>query len=644
MKTIHSLIWLLILASIHSCVSVKSTFEEQYTTKIPFKPDEHAVMSADGNSIFLIGTTHNLLSTRTRISKVRATNGESEWNTPVSRLGDMVGVPSNIIVIENKNIALLFGTRPGNSLRRTQYIISAIDMQTQKELWSYKQSSGSISMGGLYLDKNQSFVVQTQDGMQSFDILTGEVLWKLEGMSSRVNIGRFSLTLSSAQDINFIYLESMERLLLEVHGKSSLINPYTGQFEWQIEDEIGSYLDADIFETHGLAVFYGRDLSANRQVSSSANTSNRTLNTLSGVSNRLQSASGRGAQNSPIIMVDLKTGRLVWRNQYYTNGQQQVYLTQDKLLISGIVSYAFDVKTGEKTWQNVTDDRLSREGILGTFAEFTGIDYTSDRHTMKEAVVIDNTLFVVFPEMLEEGGNRNHVSLRAYDYITGEQLWKTDGQRQEVRNMFFERGILFVVLNGRFARASRMIAIDPYSGEQLYEIDARQTLNQNLIFTDDIIYTLGLSGNLTMYDIRTGEVLERERLGRFVSDVIDMQDRLLVVYRTSGGQTMAFHNRNTFQLIEQVEVPFYSRTMFTVNNKLFMVREEPQFKGIVHLDLNTMQVYGHATISTSGSKSSKNKPGNVILDPYRFMVSADGQHLYLIRKKKLVQYSLTPQS
>jgi outer membrane protein assembly factor BamB len=636
-KNIITILSVGLLFVAQSCTSIKSTFKEEYTTKIKFKPDQYAIMSTDNQSIFLIGTTSNFLSSGTKISKVNAADGQTEWSEGVHKLGDMEKIPGNIIVIDDKNIALMFAIKPGSTFKSPEYKISAFDMKTKKQLWSRSEKSRSYSMGGLYLPQNNSFMIQTPDGMQAFDISTGQILWNIDGLSTRLNIGRLSLRLDGG-NVNFIYIESMERLLMEVKGKVTLINPFTGKFEWQLEEEIGSPLDADIFDDAGKAVFYGRVLSNRNQ--DAARPTSGGGSTLSTLASRAISGSGRGAQNSPIMLVDLHTGRITWQNNFYSNGQKQLLITHNKLLVTGIVSYAFDLKSGEKTWQNVTDERLRREGVLGMFAEFTGIDYTSDRHRTRDAIVIDNSVFVVFPEILEQGGNRNHISIRLYDFVTGEMLWKTEPERLEVREMFFEKGILFVIANGRFARASKMIALDPYSGKKLYEIDSRETFGRNLIFTEQVIYTLSVTGSLSVYDIRTGVIIERERLGRFVVDVVDMQDKLMVVYQSNRGQTIAFHDRNTFNILGQVDVPFYSKNIFMANNKLFMVQENPNFKGLIHLDFDKLEVYDHLTISNSGTKKSKIDNRNVILDPYKFIISNDASHLYLVRKKKLVRYSI----
>jgi hypothetical protein len=632
----------------YSCgPSIKATFSEEYTTKVKIAPNQSPFFSTDGEALFISGVSHfHLFGSQTNITKVSLKDGQTQWASGVHKLGDVSKMPQNIVYLEDVNIALVFDRTDASisNQYRSTFKISAIDLMSKKALWNISKQGSGFSSGGFYFPDNKSYMIQTPTGLESLDVMTGKVLWQINNVTSRFNFGARRLSLSKGAASNITYLEEMDRVLLRIDNKVSLLNQYNGVLEWQIEDNIGNITDADIIEDRRYAVFYGRKLSDNNTGASQAQRVGSSG--LERVATRMVDGLSRGAQESPIILVDLETGRILWRNSFYMNGQYKINIAHNKLLVSGIIAYAFDLQTGESTWQNVTNERLGREGIRGLFSEFTGIDYTSDRvgSRVKDPIIIDNSIFVVFPEIFEQGGNRNHVSIRLYNFLTGEMVWKTEGSRMEVRDMYFKSGILFLVVNGQFARASKLIAIDPYTGKTMYEIDARMPLSFKTIITEEIIYMVTVSNNLNLYNIRNGQLIQREHLGRSVSDIFDMGDKLMVVYRNSimtnnRSSIIAFHDRNSFNLINQMTVPFFSSDMVSINDQLFMTTEEPNFKAIAHLDLNKMELFGYATISANGSKRVNGV--ETILDPYHFILSRDGKNIYLAKKKNIVKYQLS---
>jgi hypothetical protein len=631
---------------ITSCAEVKSTFQQEYTAKIPYPPSQSIAVSSDNASVYMTGITNPNVSItrRAELSRLDAATGKMTWSEGVNKLGDMVKEPKNTILIPELDIALVFGEAESAGIAaKAHFKVSAIDMKSQTALWNRTERSSGYSFGGMFLPQNQSFMIQTPDGLEAFDLRTGKVLWSLQGLSTKANIGTMSLRLMAAEDINFYYVKSLDRILLEVKDRVSLLNPFTGAIEWQAEDNIGSYLDADIFDEEGYAVFYGRSFSSNRNevASSPANTDGSVLGMMAG---RAVVAMAKSVQSYPVMFIDLKTGRVNWRSSFYSNGQKQVTLTPEKLLISGLVSFAFDRASGEKTWQNVSDQRLSREGLLSLLGEFTGIDYSAERHKTKPAPVVGSSIFTVYPDVFDEGGKRRLVSIRSYDFMSGTLNWKTEPSEMEIRDMYLRSGMLFVIHNGKHGRASRITAIDPYTGQQRYQIDLRDPFRNELTFTDNHIYALSV-GALTIFDIRTGEKADLNRLSGFVADVQDQGDYLLVAYSGKNGTLLGFHDRNTFRVLNQIEVPFYSRDLRTVNNKQFMVRESKDFKGIIHLDLNPAkpQVFGYASVG-----ANKNNPQiygtttSSLTAPYQFVLSNDGNTLYSIQKKNIVRYSIKP--
>jgi len=625
--------------ALSSCVQVKSTFDVDYTTQLKVSAANQMVITPTNESVILVGHPSSLINKQhTAISRVETANGHTQWAERVHRLGDVVSTPSNVIIIEEENIALIFGYTKGTLLSPVRYQISAIDLMSQKQLWSREERSGSgYSSNGFYLPKNKSLVIQTPDGMQSFDVKTGNVLWDINDLSFNVNFGGISLRLLQSTNVNFLYIEELDRFLLQADSKIYLFNPYTGKSDWDIQS-IGDIRDAALFIEDGFAVFYGS--TGQRTAQSMTNTQS---NDVLGVATRAISAVSSGLRLSPIYLLDLNTGQVKWRNDYHTNGQSKVLLVDNKLLLTGLVTYTFDIETGEKLWQNVSSEELNKEGVFSVFAEFTGFDLSASGKTVKEAQVVGNSIFVIYPELFDNRARRNQVSIRLYDFEKGELIWKTDPQRVVVRDFFFQSGLIFVLIDGKFSRSSKLLALDPYTGDQMYEIETREPLN-NLVFTDELVFHTNVLGELRIYHLRNGEVLETESLGKSVVDIMDMDDKIMVVYNSfKSGMILAFHDRNNFGVISHVQLPFYSRNFETINNQFFIKVDGDKIKGIAHVDLNKMELVDFISVSAKGKKTVKGQSRNIILDPYHLLIDSEAKHLYAIEKKKLVRYGIKPQ-
>jgi outer membrane protein assembly factor BamB len=618
-----------------SCVKVKSTFVENYKTKVKISPSEQVVIMPSNESVVLVGSPKSLLfKEHTAIGHIEASNGQAKWVSRAHKLGPIVSTPSNVVVLEDQGIALLFGYTKGTLLAPVRYQILAIDLNTQQALWSREERPGSgFKSNGFYLPKNNSYIIETPDGMQSFDIKTGKVLWDINDLSFNVNIGGVSLRLLQSRSVNFIYLEELDRFFLQAKGKIYMFDPYTGKTEWD-HDALGDIQDADLFIEDGFAVFYGPQ---GRQRAQTATTGQ---NNALGIASRAISATDKSLQFSPIYLLDLKTGKVRWRSDYHTNGQSKVLVVDDRLIVTGLVSYAFDLETGEKLWQNIPASELNKEGIYSLFGEFTGFDLSASGRTTKDAQVVGNSIFVVYPELFDNRSNRNQVSIRLYDFEKKEMVWKTEGKRITVRDFFFKSGLIFYTIDGRFSTGSTLVALDPYTGEQLYEIDTREPL-RNLIFTENLIYHTNIAGKLTLYNIRTGKAETKEMLGGAVIDIMEMDKRIMVVYNNwRKGYVLAFHDRNNFNLISQVELPFYSRNFETVNNQFFIRVNQDKLKGIAHVDLDKMEVIDHISVSTNGTKSAKGQSRNIILDPYTLVIDNDAKNIYGVMKNKLIKYEI----
>lgn len=617
-----------------SCVKIKGTFEESYTQKLKVTPREYAVISPNNESIIIAGQPSSLLNKQhTAITRINTQDGSTDWHGRVHRIGDIVNNPSNIIIIEEENIALVFGYTTGTLLIPSRYQISAIDLENKKQIWNRQERGGDrYADNGFYLPKNKSLVITTPDGMQSFDIRTGNILWDIKDLSINVNFRNISFRLLQSNNVNFIYLEEMDRFFLQAEGKIYLFNPYTGETEWE-QSNLGDIEHADLFEEEGFVVFYGPR--GRERAENIASSRNRALN----VASRAISATSNGLSLSPIHVLDLKTGKLRWSNDYHTNGQSKVVLVEDKLLVTGLVTYTFDLKTGEKLWQNVSPSELNKEGIFSLFAEFTGFDLSAGGKTTKDAQVIDNAVFVIFPELFENRTRRNQISIRLYDFEKEELIWKTEPMQLEIRDFFFQSGTLFIKVNGRFSHSSKLIALDPYTGELLYEIENREALNR-LVFTEELLFHTNMNGRLTVYQIKNGQTVQTESISGSIVDIMDMGNEMMVVTNSRGKIVLAFHDRNTFDRTKEMELPFYSRNFETINNNLFIRVNQENLKGVAHVDLDQMKLIDFISISAKGKRTVEGKSGNVILDPYHLLIDSEANYLYGIKNKKITRYKI----
>jgi hypothetical protein len=695
MKKIFILFTVLFVISLFSfsCVSVKSTFEEQSRAKIKIKPSQDGMMNIANDRIYFSGNSNSPLDKGNKvITGINTQPLRVQWTEAASRIAKIPKTSEDVIFLNDLEIAIVFSRTKGSLLNSSYFYISAIDLKDEKPLWTnqYKSSEATTS-GGLYLSKNQSFLIQTTSGLECLDVLKGNTLWTINDLNVRVNLGSFSFGLGNNTNNDFMFISTLDRILLNKNQTLALLNPYTGEYEWKISDEVGRSDLADFFYEEGYAVYYGRDVQdRNSALTEGANSlGNGSFNNVLTTVNK---GLNRGVLRTPIILIDLKTGQIKWKNKFYTQGNHQVAIAGNSLLINGVVAYCFDINTGEITWQSVDDKRLDKEGILGVFSEFSGIayeqvmqratykaysqskisdkvsssnsdrnvkvsvekpvgtgvsaisDFTSNKAKVHNAVIVDNTIFTVFPELFDRIVDKNKVSIRLNDFLTGELIWKTEPHKWEVKDLFLQSGILFVVVNGKYGLGSKWVAIDPYSGKIMYEIDSKEPIN-NPVVTDTRIYHFSaLKGILNIYDIRTGMLVDFSKQRNFVIDIRDMGDQLMIVWGLSKSKMtgsdidIAFHDRENFKLLSKVSVPFYSRDFISLGNKLFMIASRG-FKGIVHLDLNSMKMLNYAIVQPSRTFTTNGKSQS--LDSYGFMLSGDANNLYFISRKNLVKYRIS---
>ncbi len=611
------------------CVSVKSTFEEEYTRKLDVNPDKLVSLSPDGSQLLVAERNSGSFSLNynNALSLVNTSDGSVIWTNRVGSMGDIGSDPVNIEVLWDEGVILMFSRTISN------YKIAAFDIRSQAQLW-FKEGNrpGQVSFTGYYLNNNSSYMFRDNDGLQAFNVKTGETQWRREDLTIDVDFGLILFGLEEGKDVEIIHLEEMDRFLISHNNKVVLLNPYTGKSDWELSSDLGSVLLADIFESENKAVFYGPQQGKRISSALSALGGNNVV----GAGARVARALETGVRDNPIFMVNLATGNIEWENKFKTNGSKKVLLYDDKLLLTGLVTYAFDLANGSVVWQNVDEEILKDDMFLTIVAEFTGFDFSARRLAKPEDLIIDNTMFVVFPEQLDPAGRRNEISLRSYNIDTGELIWKSEPERTTVRDFFLEQGRIFIIADGRFSNASNLLAYDPYQGEKLYHINTRNTFNK-LVFGEEKIYQMDIYDGLSSYNIRNGDLVKIETLRGRVRDIADLGDQLWVVYATGGySGIIALHDKNTFRLIDQVEVPFYSRDHVAVDDRFFINYQSEEFKGILQLDLENMKVEGYTSALARWKKTENDR--NVTLDPYWFFMDNNGEFVYKIQKDQLTRF------
>ncbi len=611
------------------CVSVKSTFEEEYTRELDVNPDKLVSLSTDGTMLLLAERNSGSFSLtyNNSLTLLNTSTGDILWTERVGNMGDIGSDPVNIEVFWDENVILMFSRSMGS------YTIAAFDLQNREQLWSEEGNNPDrVSYSGYYLAGNSSYMIRNDDGLQAFDIKTGETLWKREDLTLGTDFGKALLGMEDAGEEEIIYLGGLDRFLLSHNNTTMLLNPYTGKNDWKINTKLGSVLLADIFEDENLAVFYGPQKAKRISSALSAMSGNAMVGTAARVTRALES----GVRDNPIFMINLQTGDIQWENKFKTNGSKKVLLHNNKLLLMGLVTYAFDIRDGSVVWQNVDDEILKDELFKSVIAEFTGFDFSAAGISTPGDLIIDNTIFVVFPEQLDPAGRQNEISLRRYDIDTGEMIWQSEPEKVTVRDFFLEQGRLFIITDGRFSSSSNLMAYDPYEGEKLYDISTRNPFYK-LVFGSEKIYQMDIYDKLFSYDINNGELADIETLRGKVRDIIDLGDQLWVVYATGGySAIIALHDKNTFRLTDQVEVPFYNRDHVTIDDRFFINYQSEAFKGILRLDLENMQLLGHTSAQARWKKTKDNR--NVTLDPYHFFMDNAGNYIYKIEKGELTRY------
>jgi outer membrane protein assembly factor BamB len=611
------------------CVSVKSTFEEEYTRKLEVNPDKLVSLSPDGSQLLVAERNSGSFSLNynNALSLVNTSDGSVIWTSLVGSMGEIGSDPINIEVLWDEGVILMI------SRSVSSYRMAAFDIQSQEQLW-FKEGGqpAQVSFTGYHLSNNGSYLFRDNNGLQAFNLKTGKTIWQREDLTIDVDFGLILFGLEEEKDVEIIHLEVMDRFLISHNNKVLLLNPYTGQSDWELSADLGSVLLADIFEHENVAVFYGPQRGKRVSSALSALAGNAIVDAGARVARALET----GIRDNPIFLVNLATGKIEWETRFKTNGSKKVLIYRDKLLITGLVTYAFDLASGNVIWQNVDEEILNDDMFLTIVAEFTGFDFSARSLAKPNDLVIDNTIFVVFPEQLDPRGSNNEVSVRRYNLDTGEQIWKSEPERITVRDFFLEQGRIFLIADGRFSTASNLLAYDPYEGEKLYHINTRNTFNK-LVFGEEKIYQLDVYDGLFSYDIRNGDLVDIETLRGRVRDIADLGNELWVVYASGGySGTIALHDKKTFRLIDQVDVPFYSQDHVAVDDKFFINYQSEGFKGILQLDLENMEVEGYTSALARWKKTENDR--NVTLDPYWFFLDNNGEYVYKIEKGELTKF------
>jgi hypothetical protein len=187
------------------------------------------------------------------------------------------------------------------------------------------------------------------------------------------------------------------------------------------------------------------------------------------------------------------------------------------------------------------------------------------------------------------------------------------------------------------------LAFDPNSGQKIYEINNKDVIREVIVTQSHVICWGAQFGGLDVYDFNTGARSQGNLLPKgVVNRIKDLNDHLFLVYNRGrkGSTKVATYDRNSLRLLKEMSLPFYSDNIFTINDKVFMLANRRYLKGVIHLDLDKMEVYNHATITTDTNSTSGKSSKNQILKPYYFILSNDASRLFVVAKKKLHSYEI----
>ncbi len=619
MKNYRNGIYILLLLLIGAgCTSTQNTFETVYEKDTGVKPNYYISFDDDGSAVFGIqGKKSNDKYIPDKAFYVSG-DGQTIWNKKITRLGEIQTDP-NFKVIWDEGVVLFFSRTLFN------FNLSCIDLNTQEELWSKVESNpGKYSYSAAYIPTAGGIILYTPKGLEMIDVKTGESLWLRNDLLEKINFSDF---VTGNNNSGYFFSEKMNKILISKDNQLYAINPSTGEYDWKIEQEIGTVFHADIFEDERVAFFYGvEDKSLSEAIiRSSDERVDQVMNVFEG-----------GLVEKDIYFVNLAKGEIVWNNTYNSNGDDLHFLLDDKIVVASIITYVFDRKSGEVAWQSVDPEELKKQEILKALKAMNLIDLTVGDASKPSDVIKEQAVYNIYPGVFDNPLHRNRISLRKYDVNSGELIWETEEEKL-VPSYFYQEKDQVYLVGGNLIYASNLVVYDEKTGKKMYGKKFNDVI-RDIVPTNQYLYVTYGTGAAMMrvLDRKTGEDVDMNLAYGPPSQIRDVGNYIMAAYDKSNFKEqdkIAFHKKSNWEVVKELQVPEYFDGFTYKGDNLFLTDFDHRERGVIDIDLENMTVHDYLITRTTGSFELNGQ--DQLLGDYHLFITPDGEYIYETNGKKI---------
>jgi outer membrane protein assembly factor BamB len=617
-KNRNGLYLLLFLLIGSGCSTTKNTFDTVYEKKTGVKPNYFISYNDEGTAVFGIqGKKSNDEIIPYKAFYVSG-DGNTLWNSKISRLGKIQKDP-NFKVIWDEGVALFF------SRTLFKFNLSCVELSTQKELWSRVESNpGQYSYSAAYIPTEKGILHYTPNGLEMIDIKTGETRWTREDLLEKINFEDF---VTGNNNSGYFFSEKMNKILISKDNHLYALNPETGEYDWKIEQPIGTVFNADIFEEEAVAFFYGVE---DKSLAESIVRSNDAR------IDQVMSVFESGLVDKELYFVDLEKGKVLWDTKYKSNGDDLHYLLNDKIIIANIITYAFDRNTGEVLWQSVSQEDLGKQDVLKVLKATNLIDLTVGDASKPSDVLKEGAVYNIYPKFFESPLKRKSITLRKYNVNTGEVIWET-GEEKLVPSYFYQEKDQVYLVAGNIIYASNLLVYDEQTGEKRYGVKFSDVI-RDIVPTDNYLYVTYGSGvsMMRVLDRKTGEDVEMNLAYGPPSTIRDVGNYIMAAYdknRFKDQDKIAFHKKTNWEVVRELDVPEYFNGFTYKGGNLFLTDFDNRERGVIDIDLENMTVHDYLITRTSGSYTVNGQ--DQLLGDYHLFITPDGNYIYETNGKKV---------
>ena len=619
MKKHRNGIYILLLLLIASgCSTTQNTFETVYEKDMGAKPNYYISFDDDGSAVFGIqGKKSNDKYIPDKAFYVSG-DGNIVWNKKITRLGKIQTDP-NFKVIWDEGVVMFFSRTLFN------FNLSCIDLDTQEELWNKVESNpGKYSYSAAYIPTESGIILYTPNGLEMVDVKTGNTRWTRDDLLEKINFSDF---VTGNNNSGYFYSEKMNMILISKDNQLYALNPSTGEYDWKIEQEIGTVFNADIFEDERLAFFYGvEDKSLSEAIiRGSDERVDQVMNVIEG-----------GLAEKEIFVVDLEKGEVAWNNKYKSNGDDLHFLLNDKIIVANMITYAFDRKTGDVVWQSVDAEELENQDILKALKAMNLVDLTVGDASKPSDVIKEGAVYNIYPEVFDNPLHRNRITLRKYDVNSGEVIWETEEEKL-VPSYFYQEKDQVYLVGGNLIYASNLVVYDEQTRKKMYPVKFNDVI-RDIVPTDQHLYVTYGSGVAMMRVLNrtTGEDVDMNLAYGPPSQIRDVGNYIMAAYDRSNFKEqdkIAFHKRSTWEVVKELDVPEYFDGFTYKGDNLFLTDFDNRERGIIDIDLENMTVHDYLITRTTGSFEVNGQ--DQIMGDYHLFITPDGEYIYETNGKKI---------